>query len=75
MTAQQCDALAKLLRLRGAIAGGARLVMADRMGVPEASRATNLDLRLAHRAVENARAGLALVLLQCRCRPRHVLWI
>lgn len=61
MTAQQFDALAELLRLRGGPSQEvARLVLVDGLSVPEASRATNLDLRLAHRAVKNARAGLTL---------------
>lgn len=61
MTPAQFDALAKLLRLRGGPPQEAtRLVLVDGLSVPEAARATSLDLRLAHRAVKNARAGLAL---------------
>lgn len=62
VTTAQFDALAKLLRLRGGPSQeAARLVLVDGLSVLEAARATSLDLRLAHRAIKNARAGVKLV--------------
>lgn len=61
MIAQQFDALAQLLRLRGGPSQEvARLVLVEGLSIPEASKKTGVDPRLAHRAVKNARAGVAL---------------
>lgn len=61
MTAQQFDALAKLLRLRqGPARDVVRLVLVDGLTVPDAARAAGLEYRAAHRAVQRAKAGLEL---------------
>jgi hypothetical protein len=61
MNNAQFSALAQLLRMRGGASQEvARLVLVDGKTVVQASKTTGLDLRLAHRSVKNARAGLAL---------------
>ncbi|MDV7390879.1 hypothetical protein RZS08_05990 [Arthrospira platensis SPKY1] len=61
MTDQQFEALAKLLRLRGGLSQEVvRLVFVEGLSIPKASKKTGVDPRLAHRAVKNARAGVAL---------------
>lgn len=62
MTAEQFAALSELLRLRaGPAQNAARLVLVDRLSVPDAARSAGIEYIAAHKAVKRAERGLTLV--------------